>query len=205
MVGTEPGLVVRSSGRKIYGLSSAGRRYGEDSGLESGRRHCPGLRQRGPEPLIFAVYEEKRPILDNGTTKRESEIVSHVGILWRGVRIEKVACSQRVVPSEPISVAVKLVAPSPSDHVNNGSGVAAILGIEVIGDDPELLSRIRIRAQNARAASRDPPIIVVHTIEKKVVITVAGAVHRKSVAAVVRLCRSGRQQNQFVGITREQG
>src|ERR1700730_2380548 len=134
-------------------MSSGPCRDCEESRLEGCGWDRPGAGHGSSKPLILVVQEEERSILDDRTTERKSEVVTHVGILLLGGRIEKVARPQRGVPSKPISIPVKIIASSPSDNINDGSGVAAVLGIEVIGDDPELLCGIRVRAHDPRATA----------------------------------------------------
>src|SRR6185312_5114162 len=73
--------------------------------LESRRRHSRGIRQRCPETLKFIVEEEERPVLDDRTTDRISELVAYVRILLLRIpagihrRIEPVARARKSVPA----------------------------------------------------------------------------------------------------------
>jgi len=97
------------------------------------------------------VEEEERPVLDDRSTHRIPELVAHVGILrLRGARgwidrIKPVASAPKaVIASKPVCVKVQAVAATLGDNVDDRARIAAVLRVEVVGDDSELLRGVRI-------------------------------------------------------------
>ena len=89
-------------------------------------------------------------------------------------------------------------------HVNDGAGVAAIFGSEVVGDDAKFLGGIRSRAKHAAQTARNRGVVVINAIQKEVVIAFAGTIHRYAAQTAVRNRGSWRKQNQFIGVARDQ-
>ncbi len=77
-----------------------------------------------------------------------------------------------------------LVTATAGDDVDDGPGVATELGVEVVGDDAELLSGVRIGGGDAGLATGDRGVVVIRTIEHEVVVAVALAVYGKSTHVV---------------------
>src|SRR6185437_5178960 len=117
--------------------------------LERRRRHRCGIRQRSAETLKFIVEEEERPVLDDRTTDRITELVAHIGILFLLVpagihrRIKPVARATESVPAaELVNSAVITIRAALGHHVHNRAGVAPVLGVEVVSDYAEFFGRI---------------------------------------------------------------
>ena len=90
---------------------------------------------------------------------------------------------------------MEAVSPTLGHDVDDGPGVAAKFGIEIVGNDTKFLGRIRVGTQHAARNSRYGRVIVVHTVEQEVVVALAGSVDRKSAEAAIRLRRAGREQH----------
>ena len=64
------------------------------------------------------------------------------------------------------------------DHVYYGASITTKFGVEVICDDSEFLRRVGIRAKHTTNNSRNRCVVVINTVQKKVVIALSRAVHR---------------------------
>src|SRR5258708_266234 len=133
--------------------------------------------QCGAKALEFIVKEKKCLVLEDGPAYRVAELVAHVRILRLsgprcGIhRIEPAArASKAVVAAKPVSLKVPAAGSALGDYIDDGPGVAAVFGIEVVGDHSELFRRVRVRRQHAANDSRDGSIVVIDAVQQKVVV-----------------------------------
>ena len=76
------------------------------------------------------------------TAERAAELILPKG---RAVRIEITAGIQIGIAQEFEGIAVEGIAPGLGDDVDHAAVVIAVLGIEVVGEDAELINRIEVR------------------------------------------------------------
>jgi hypothetical protein len=127
--------------------------------------------ERGSEPLVLVIDEEEGTVLDDWSSHREAKIITHVGILRIGSRIvgsrrpvEKVARPERVVAAEPVGISMQVIGPASCDHVDNRSRVPAEFRIEIVGNNPEFLSGVRVDAEDTASRARNRSVVVVDAI-----------------------------------------
>src|SRR6185295_18721333 len=95
------------------------------------------------------------------------------------------------VPSpEFVGVAMEGISTALSNHVDDGTGVAAILGSEVVGDNAKFLGGIRSCAEHAAQTTGNRGVVVVYAVEQEVIVAFAGTVHRDAAQPAVGHCRS---------------
>ena len=120
------------------------------------------------------VGEEVQLVLDQRTAEREPEL------LFRRIRlVQVVLCLEEIFRAETLvrevleRAAVKLIGARLDDRVDDGPGGAAELGVELTGQDLELLRRLERHAR-LRAV-----------VLAEVIVVVPGAIHQVAVVARV--------------------
>jgi len=84
-------------------------------------------------------------ILPEGPADGGTEVVTDVGVLLAiFFGIEEVTSAEGVIAAKLVGISVELIRTATCNDVDDGAGVAAKLCVEVVGDDTELLGRIRI-------------------------------------------------------------
>ena len=119
--------------------------------------------------------------------------------------VEPVAGAAETVPTaELVDSAVKGIGTALGHDVDDGAGVAAVFGIEGVGDDAEFLSGIGIGIQNAVGNAGDRGIVIINTVKQEIIVPLARAVDGEA-AQCIGLRGAGRQQDQAIGIASNQG
>src|SRR5262245_133299 len=84
---------------------------------------------------------------------------------------------------------MQIVRPSTGDYADQRATGAAILGGEIVGDDPELLHRVRIQCD--RRASSLPVVVIAHAVEQDLVIAKSRAAGPYARVRRLRLLEAG--------------
>ncbi len=179
---------------------------GEDAGLESSGWHRRLTRQSCTKAVDFLIEEKKRSVLDNWATKGSAKLVTHVRIhLALARRVEPITRASKAIPAAKfVNAAMKGVGPALGHHINDCPGVATELGIEVVGNDAKLFRRIGVRAQDSIRNSGHGGVVVVYAIQQKIIVPVAGPVHREAAVTAISQKRSWGKKNQAVRVASNQ-
>ena len=114
--------------------------------------------------------------------------------VWSHSGVKPVACASKTIPSaEVIYVSVERIRAALGHHINDGTGVASVLGIEIVSYDTEFLSGIRVGAQHATRSSGYRSIVVVHPIKQEIIVPIPCAVNRETAMCAIGLRCPGRQ------------
>ena len=91
--------------------------------------------------MEFVVEKKKVLSLMIGPPKLDAKLIANIRVLRAIlVPVEPVPCAAKCVPaSKFVSIAVEGVGAALGYHVDDRAGVAAVLGVEVIGDNPKFL------------------------------------------------------------------
>src|SRR5207244_13199150 len=117
------------------------RRVVKHSRFESSCWHDRRIGQRCPEALEFFIEKEKCLVLEDRATDGIAKLISHIRVHCRmrpaGIDggVEPVAGAAETVPTaELVDSAVKGIGTALGHDVDDGAGVAAVFGIEGVGD-----------------------------------------------------------------------
>ena len=92
----------------------------------------------------FIIEEEKRFILDDRSANRKPKLVALVRVhrpcVCSNAWIEIIASSPEAIPTpEVICIPMKLVGTAFRYYIDNRAGIAAVFGVEIVGNDTKLL------------------------------------------------------------------
>ena len=87
--------------------------------------------------------------------------------------VKEVAGVEAVGAIVNVTVAVIIVGPVLGSDGDDGASVAAILSVEVACDNAKFLRRVNVRRGDASGNSRDIGIVIVDTIDEKIVVPFA--------------------------------
>src|ERR1700685_433141 len=88
-------------------------------------------------------------------------------------------------------------------YVDYCAVVTSVLRGVIVGKDAKLFGRIRILGSEASQPARHFRIIIVGTVQQKVVVTFTTTIARNTTQAI-RLCHSRAQQNELIGVAKDQ-
>src|SRR2546423_67760 len=89
-------------------------------------------------------------------------------------------------------------------HVNDRAGITSKLRVEITGQNTEFLSRINVRCGSAARYAWDVRVVVINSVNQKIVVAFALAVNAKAAKTGLSLSHARRQQYQTVWVTTEQ-
>ncbi len=120
---------------------SGAREVSPGHGRRRDRQETDGL-EVVDEALVVSV--EEGPVLDDGATHGSAEdLIVHRQLAGPGPVGEEIGRIQALIPEVVPSVTVELVGPALGEHADHGPTYATVLGRVVVGDDLELLHRLR--------------------------------------------------------------
>src|ERR1700722_17279125 len=96
-----------------------------------------------------------------------------------------------------------IVSATASYNVDNCAVVTSVLRGEIVGKDAKLFGRIRILRSEASQPAGNFSVIIVSTVQQKVVVPFTAPVDRNTTKAI-RLCHSGAKQNELIWIAKNQ-
>jgi hypothetical protein len=181
--------------------------------LEGQSRHGARVCERGHEALSLVVSKPEGFVSPDRPPNRTSKCVADIRILGHYLScrvdfvIEEVARTQGIVATEPVHVGVKLVGASFGHDIHHCSCVAAELRQGVARDDAKFLNGIWIQGGEPGLRLRQAgnlSVVVVGTVEQKIVISFARAIHGDSSEDRVALSGARRQQGQLIGVSQNQ-
>src|ERR1700722_13654340 len=117
--------------------------------------------------------------------------------------IEVIPSTQSIPASEIEKVAVKVIGSAAGHNVDDRTVIAAILRRKIVRENAELLGRIRVAGYQPPQAARYISVIIIATVQQKVVIALASAVHGDA-AQSVGLGDSRSEQDQLIRIAQNQ-
>ena len=123
-----------------------------------------------PDPQTLVIEEEKRPILDNRSTQRESELILLVRLaseLVKGISGIKLLIAQKLV-----NVAMQLIGARLNDGIHDGAIAATELSAVCVGLHLKLCNCIYGRLNHVRGFVEQVAEIgiVVNAVEQKIVL-----------------------------------
>ena len=123
-----------------------------------------------PDPQTLVIEEEKCPILDNRSTKRESELILLVRLaseLVKGISGIKLLIAQKLV-----NVAMQLIGARLNDGIHDGAIAATELSAVCVGLHLKLCNCIYGRLNHVRGFVEQVAEIgiVVNAVEQKIVL-----------------------------------
>src|ERR1700722_221141 len=117
--------------------------------------------------------------------------------------IEVIPGTQSIPAPEIEEVTVKILSSAAGHYADDRAVVAAELRREIVGEDAELLGRIRVAGHEPPQTAGDVGGIVIANVEQEVVIALASAVHGDA-AQSIGLGNSRPKQNQLIRIAQNQ-
>ncbi len=191
----EPRCRDHVAGKWLTGQRIAdGRAAREVAGPLRRARHDARVGGAAAVAKAFVVAEHERLVRDDLPAGRAAELMLIEGRL--GHR-EAIAGLERVVAIEPPAGAAPLVRAAAGDHADDGAGVAAVLGVEGVREDAELVDGVGRRAQHEAGVEA---VVVGRAIEQEVVRLVAHAVDVEAAGDVAEAARGG-----VAGLSAERG
>ena len=124
-------------------LGARSRKVALDDGR--GRRGSEAGRLQVVNELLVMGVEEGLVLEDGTTDGAAADVVVHWQFLQPRPVLEEVGRIQSLIPEVVPGMAVELVAPALGEHRDDRPAHAAVLGRVVVGDDLELLHRLRSR------------------------------------------------------------
>ncbi len=157
---------VPGEGLPGAGIPDRSRRGGEVAAPLFGREHGQGRRGAADVPVALVVGEGEELVRRQRSTQRGPELVLlQLGLGLGGGR-EEVAGLERVAAIELPGPAVPLIGAGLGDDVDDGARVASVLRAVGVGEDLELLDRVRGRTQHEAGVEG---VVVGRAVEEEVV------------------------------------
>lgn len=79
-------------------------------------------------------------ILPERATDGGAEVISNVGVLGTILlRIEEVSRAEGVISAKLVGLPVKAIGSTPSDYIDNGTGISSVFSVEVIRNNTKFL------------------------------------------------------------------